>query len=86
MATASHPMFYMSYIPNAQKDYIILRLKQEFSAAYSPHVAETFVLRKPENESDESTDYFSRNQTRSMFWMKWTIYVLQSTATTPDQK
>lgn len=55
-------MFHMFYIPNAQKDDIILRLKQELSAAHSPHVAETIVSRKPENESDESTDYFSRNQ------------------------
>ncbi len=69
MATASHPMFRMSYIANEQKDDIILRLKQELSAAHSPHVAETIVSRKPENESDEITDYFSR--TRRIFgWIE----------------
>lgn len=81
MATASHPMFRMSYIPNEQKDDIILRLKQELSAAHSPHVEETIVSRKPENESDEITDYFSRNQENVLDELN--IY-LQSTANTPD--
>lgn len=82
MATASHPMFRMPYIPTEQKDDIILRLKRELSAAHSPHVAETIVSSQPEKESDEITDYFSRKQEHVLDEVD---RFLQSTAAaTPD--
>lgn len=69
MATASHPMFRLAYIPHEQKDDIISSLKQELPElpdSSVPDAAEPVDQEEVHGEGDAVTAYFSKRQARVM--------------------